>query len=258
VNVSVQGATSVFLTFGGVAGHEALDATWCGALVLATPHVGARCAPGTIFGQLPARFDLSRASGTSGFTDIMTILPSMARRAYQAAERGDPSAFFDVRRFRSLSGGPDQFIAVTCRLTGGGARTPLALTGVQLMFDPDLPVLQVSPDEPLPPISARLAYNGTGRLVGRAAGATAAPPAVGAPRRRAPALFMAGVRGGAGVPTRGRGGGFGGWHAVGTGGGGGDRGSRHALRRPTVVSRADPAAGRCAGGSWRSTGADAC
>ncbi|MDV7390110.1 hypothetical protein RZS08_02100, partial [Arthrospira platensis SPKY1] len=63
--------------------------------------------------------------------------------------------------------GPDQFIAVTCRLTGGGARTPLALTDVQLMFDPDLPVLQVSPDEPLPPISARIAYNGTGRLVGR-------------------------------------------------------------------------------------------
>ncbi len=167
VNVNVQGATSVFLTFGGVAGHEALDATWCGTLVPAAPDVGLRCAPGTIFGQLPARFDLSRASGTGGFTDIMTIPPSVARRAYQAAERGDNSAFFYVRRFRSLSGGPDQFVAVTCRLTGGGARTPLALTDVQIMFAPDLPVLQVTADEPMPPIAARIAYNGTGRLVGR-------------------------------------------------------------------------------------------
>jgi hypothetical protein len=129
VNVNVQGATSVFLTFGGVAGYEALDATWCGTLVPAAPDVGVRCAPGTIFGQLPARFDLSRTSGTGGFTDIMTIPPSVARRAYQAAERGENSAFFYVRRFRSLSGGPDQFVAVTCRLTGGGARTPLAQSG---------------------------------------------------------------------------------------------------------------------------------
>lgn len=167
VNVNVQGATSVFLTFGGVAGHEALDATWCGALEPAAPDVGLRCAPGTVFGQLPARFDLSRASGTGGFTDIMTIPPSVARRAYQAAERGDNSAFFYVRRFRSLSGGPDQFVAVTCRLTGGGARTPLALTDVQIMFDPDLPLLQVTANAPIPPIAARIAYNGTGRLVGR-------------------------------------------------------------------------------------------
>lgn len=167
VNVNAQGATTVFLTFGGLAGYEAAEAFWCGELIPASPAIGLRCDPGTIFGSLPIRYDRSAASGVGGLTDIMTIPPSVARRAYQTAASGAASAFFYVRRFRSLTGGVDQYVAVTCRLTGGGARSPLALTDVRLAFVPDLPVLQVAQGEPAPGLEARIAYTGTGRLVGR-------------------------------------------------------------------------------------------
>ncbi len=167
VNVNVQGATTVFLTFGGTEDYEVVEGIWCGELIPATPDIGVRCAPGTVYGQLPIRLDLSRASGTGALTDIMTIPPSVARRAYQAAEGGANSAFFYVRRFRSRSGGPDQYVPVTCRLTGGGARAPLALTDVRIGFQPDVPILQVASGEPLPAMEARITYTGTGRLVGR-------------------------------------------------------------------------------------------
>lgn len=167
VNVNAQGATTVFLTFGGLTGFEAVEAFWCGELEPAAPAVGLRCAPGTIFGQLPIRYDRSTASGSNGFTDIMTIPPSVARRAYQAAESGDNSAFYYVRRFRSVAGGPDQFVAVTCRMTGGGARSPLSLTDVRLSFLPDVPVLQVVQGQQPPEVVASIAYTGTGRLAGR-------------------------------------------------------------------------------------------
>ena len=45
----------------------------------------------------------------------------MARKAYQAAAAGEDSEFFYVRRFESAAGAPDQFVAVTMRLTGNGA-----------------------------------------------------------------------------------------------------------------------------------------
>lgn len=167
VNVNAQGATTVFLTFGGVAGYEAVEAFWCGELIPASPATGLRCDPATIFGQLPVRYDRSGASGIDALTDVMTIPPSVSRRAYQAAEDGASSEFFYVRRFRSVVGGPDQFVAVTCRLTGGGARAPLSLTDVRLSFIPGTPVLQVAPGEPPPRIEANIAYTGTGRLVGR-------------------------------------------------------------------------------------------
>ena len=167
VNVNAQGATTVFLTFGGLAGFEPVEAFWCGELIQASPAVGLRCAPGTLFGQLPLRFDRSTLSGTGGFTDIMTIPPSVSRRAYQAAEEGATSSFFYVRRFRNLSGGPDEYVAVTCRLTGGGARSPLALTDVRLSFVPAVPVLQLAAGEVPPAIEAKLTYTGTGRLIGR-------------------------------------------------------------------------------------------
>jgi len=167
VNVNAQGATTVFLTFGGVAGYTATEAFWCGELIPADPAIGLRCDPATIFGQLPIRYDRSGASGLNGMTDIMTIPPSVSRRAYQAAENGAASEFFYVRRFRSTNGGPDQYVAVTCRLTGGGARTPLSLTDVRIAFKPETPVLQLAPDEPAPAIEADIAYTGTGRLVGR-------------------------------------------------------------------------------------------
>jgi hypothetical protein len=167
VNVNTQGATTVFLTFGGLSGYEAAEAFWCGALIPATPAIGLRCDPSTLFGQLPLRYDRSGASGFSALTDIMTIPPSVTRRAYQAAEEGEPSAFYYVRRFRSLSGAPDQYVAVTCRMAGGGARSPLSLTDVRVTFLPEIPVLHVTPDEPMPSIEAAITYTGTGRLTGR-------------------------------------------------------------------------------------------
>jgi hypothetical protein len=167
VNVNMNGATTVFLTFGGLAGYQPVEAIWCGELVSAAPDVGLRCDPSTIFGRLPIRFDQSTRSGTAGFTDIMSIPPSVARRAYQAAQEGARSAFFYVRRFRNPAGGPDQYVAVTCRLAGGGARVPFSLTDVEVKFDVETPILFIQPGEQARPLSARISYNGTGRLTGR-------------------------------------------------------------------------------------------
>ena len=166
VNVNTQAPTTVFLTFGGLRDQEPVEAFWCGELVPAAPDVGLRCDPATIFGRLPLRFDRSRVGG-AGFTDIMSIPASVARRAYQAAAEGATSSFFYVRRFRSLTGGPDEYVAVTCRMTGGGARTPLSLTDVRLGFGVDAPVLQLRQGEVAPPFRADITYNGTGRLRGR-------------------------------------------------------------------------------------------
>lgn len=167
VNVNSQGATTVFLTFGGLQGQVPAEAVWCGELIPATPDIGLKCDPSTIFGSLPSRFNQSRLSGTGGFTDIMSIPPSVARRAYQAAADGQRSSFFYVRRFVRPGGGPDEYVAVTCRMAGGGARVPLALLDVQLRFATDVPVLHVQQDVPPPPLQAEITYNGTGRLKGR-------------------------------------------------------------------------------------------
>jgi len=91
----------------------------------------------------------------------------VARRAYQAADQGAVSSFFYVRRFSSTTGGPDEYVFVTCRLTGGGARVPLALLDVRLRFPGDEPVVSVAPGETPQPLQADIAYNGTGRLRGR-------------------------------------------------------------------------------------------
>jgi hypothetical protein len=167
VSVNAHGATTVFLTFGGSRNVTPAEAFWCGELIPAAPAIGSRCDPRTIFGQLPERYALLQPSGTGAFTDIMSIPPSVARRAYLAAVGGATSTFFYVRRFRNLAGGPDEFVAVTCRLTGGGARTPFSLTDVAVTFDPDVTVLAVSPGTQVAPLSARIAYNGSGRLKGR-------------------------------------------------------------------------------------------
>ena len=166
VNINVQGATTVFLTYGGVSGYTATEALWCGELMPATPALGLRCTPGSIFGQLPIRYEHSAGIGANAFTDIMTIPASVARRAYQAAEDGANSAFYYVRRFRR-PGSADQYVAVTCRLSGGGARSPLSLTDVRIAFAPDAPVLHVAQGEPLPALEAAITYTGTGRLIGR-------------------------------------------------------------------------------------------
>jgi hypothetical protein len=166
VNVNSQGATTVFFTFGGLQGQIPVEAFWCGELIPAAPAIGQRCAPGSIFGRLPLRYDQSRVNGGT-FTDIMSIPANVARRAYQAAEAGQTSSFFYVRRFVSSSGAPDEYVFVTCRMAGVGARTPLALTDVKVQFEIDSPLLPVRPGQTPPPLFAEVRFNGTGRLRGR-------------------------------------------------------------------------------------------
>lgn len=168
VNVNAAGPTVVFLTYGGLSnGYEPAEAMWCGELLDAFPDIGQRCDPATLFGRVPLGSGLATPSGAGGLTDIMAIPASVARRAYQAAAAGAPSAFFYVRRFVSTAGGPDVYVPVTCRLAGGGARVPFALLDVQLAFDTDVPLLSVRAGEPMPAVYAEIAYNGTGQLRGR-------------------------------------------------------------------------------------------
>ena len=167
VNVSSQGPTTVFLTFGGLGStYRAVEALWCGELESAAPDVGNRCNPATVYGRLPLRYDRSQIAA-GAFTDIMSIPASVARQAYDAAARGENSSFFYVRRFVGSIGQPDQYVSVTCRMGGGGARVPLALTDVRLAFETADPVLFVSANETPPPLKAEITYNGTGRLIGR-------------------------------------------------------------------------------------------
>jgi hypothetical protein len=165
------------LTFQNLGPDErSVDAFWCGDLTI--PEAGPSyitsfdpCAPGTLFGRLPVRHDLSRMSGTRGvrnLTDLMTIPASVARRAYQAAREGHRGNFFYVRRF--TDGAADTYVTITCRLTDGGARVPLALTEVRLLFDTPYgqrPVYFLDRNETLPSFGAEIRYNGAGRLMGR-------------------------------------------------------------------------------------------
>ncbi len=169
VNVNSQNPTTVFLTFGQIpSGYVAAEAIWCGELIPSPPpSLGLQCRPDTIFGSLPSRFNRSTTSGSSGFTDIMAIPPSVARRAYQAALNGDDAGFFYVRRFVSTAGLPDQYVNVTCRLTNGGARVPFALTNVELKTPSGEPIMFLKTGEKFPEIVADIQYNGTGRLKGR-------------------------------------------------------------------------------------------
>ena len=167
VNVNTNGATTVFLSFGRLVDQVPVEAFWCGELTSAAPDVGNKCNPNTIFGQLPIRYDLSRINPDGTYTDIMSIPPSVARRAYQAAQQGASSAFFYVRRFVSTVGGPDEFVAVTCRLAGGGARVPFSLLDVTIVADTETPVLFVKTGEKAPGLIAEIYYNGTGQLKGR-------------------------------------------------------------------------------------------
>lgn len=173
VNVRSHGVTTVFLTFQGTAGQTSSDAFWCGEITVSANTVTNTnpCVTGTLFGFLPKRLNLARNSGTGGasnVTDIMTIPSSVSRRAFQDAKAGNKSSFFYVRRFSSEEG--DQFVAVTCRMAGGGARVPLALTNVDLVFrtdEGDKPVTLISQNSSSPKVGAAINYNGSGRLKGR-------------------------------------------------------------------------------------------
>src|SRR6185436_9548068 len=116
--VYTQGATSVFLTFSNLGNRRPVEATWCGAIVPAAPDLGFKCDSSVIFGRLPVRYNQSRLSGNNAYTDIMSVTPSVARRAYLDAAHGAASTFYYVRRFQSSSGGPDEYVPVTLRLGG--------------------------------------------------------------------------------------------------------------------------------------------
>jgi hypothetical protein len=166
VNVNSQGATSVYITFGGLVNQVPAESLWCGELIPAAPDRGQKCDPNTIYGRLPVRYDRSVLQG-SVYTDIMTIPATVARRAYQAAERGALSPFFYVRRFTSTVGGPDEYVFVTCRPGAGGARTPFSLVDVKIAFAIDKPILSVRAGDLAPALTAEISYTGTGRLKGR-------------------------------------------------------------------------------------------
>lgn len=175
-NVYSQGATTVFLTYGNLGDYRPAETTWCGDIQPARPALGFNCVAGTIYGTLPRRFDVSRRSGTNGYTDVVSVPASVARKAYQAAAAGQDSQFFYVRRFISTTGGLDQFIAVTMRLTGNGIAAPFSLTDVQLGFGQSTgisasgqepQVLFVEPGKKPPAVRAEIKYTGSGRLRGR-------------------------------------------------------------------------------------------
>ena len=168
LNVSTQTPTSAFLTFGNLNNQVPAEATWCGELIPAAPDLGVKCNPATIFGVIPARYNRTATSGVKAYTDIMTLPASVARRAYQAAAGGATSSFFFVRRFVSTVGGPDEFVVVTCRMSGGSAGSPFSLTNVVLSFSGiEKPILFAREGQTLPQIKAEITYTGTGRLLGR-------------------------------------------------------------------------------------------
>lgn len=168
VNAYSQGATTVFLTFGNVVNVRPAESTWCGDIISAAPNLGFRCDPATVFGQLPARYDQSRLSGTNAYTDIMSITPAVARKAYLDAVSGSDARFFYVRRFVSTVGGFDEYVPVTIRLSGNGARVPFSLTDVKLQWDGGIKVVPfINVNQKLPKITAEIKYTGTGRLKGR-------------------------------------------------------------------------------------------
>jgi len=163
-----QGATSVLLTFGNLGNRRPAEATWCGAIVPAAPDLGFKCDSSVIFGRLPVRYNQSRLSGKNAYTDIMSVTPSVARRAYLDAVRGSTATFYYVRRFVSTTGGPDEYVPVTLRLGGNGAAVPFSITNVRLLWDGGTKTVPfVKSGESLPRITVEIFYTGSGRLIGR-------------------------------------------------------------------------------------------
>ena len=163
-----QGATTVLLTFGNLGVRRPVESTWCGNLIPAAPDLGMKCDPTLIFGRLPIRYNQATLSGTNAYTDIMSVTPSVARRAYLDAARGSTATFFYVRRFVSTGGGPDEYVPVTLRLGGNGAAVPFSITNVRLLWDGGSRTVPfVKSGEALPRITAEIFYTGSGRLIGR-------------------------------------------------------------------------------------------
>jgi hypothetical protein len=164
VNVATFATTTVFLTFLNLNNQIPAEALWCGAV-----NANGSCIPGTVFGRLPRRYNLGQISGVgnTNYTDIMSIPASITRKAYQDALRGNQSDFFYVRRLVSTTGGIDEYVAVTCRLTSSGAGVPLSITSVKYQLADGKTPSPVGIGETLPRFGANITYNGTGRLKGR-------------------------------------------------------------------------------------------
>lgn len=167
VNAYSQGATSALLTYSGVKNKQAVESCWCSEVVSAAPDTGVKCNQASVLGCLPARYNRGQLSSNSSYTDVMSIPPSVARRAYVDAAKGNTATFFYVRRFASTTGGPDEYVPVTIRLSGNGAGVPFSITNVNLKFAVDKPVLLLKSHEKIPQIHAEVTYTGTGRLKGR-------------------------------------------------------------------------------------------
>lgn len=164
VNVATFAPTTVFLTFLNLDNQIPAEALWCGAV-----NANGSCVPGTVFGRLPRRYDRSRVSGlgNTNYTDIMSIPASITRKAYQDALRGNQPDFFYVRRLVSITGGIDEYVTVTCRLTSSGAGVPLSITSVKYQLADGRTPSPIGSGETLPKFGANITYNGTGRLKGR-------------------------------------------------------------------------------------------
>lgn len=167
VNAYSQGATSALLTYSNVKNKQSVESCWCSEVVPAAPDLGLKCNQAKVFGCLPTRYNQGRLSNNSSYTDVMSIPPSVARRAYLDAASGNEATFFYVRRFVSTTGGADEYVPLTIRLSGNGAGVPFSISNVKLKFAVDKPVLLLKADEKIPQIQAEITYTGTGRLKGR-------------------------------------------------------------------------------------------
>jgi hypothetical protein len=173
VTVYSHGATSVLLTYTGVSNLQPMEATFCNELVPLVsgidplgPSLGFKCKPGTGFGRLPQRYDQSTLKNNT-FTDILSVTPQIARRAYLEAVREKRSTFFYVRRFVNRVTLREVAVPVTIRLTGNAVGVPLSLTDVKLTWGDARPIIFVKTSDTLPQVQAEITYTGTGRLVGR-------------------------------------------------------------------------------------------
>jgi len=197
VNVNSNGISTVLITFHNLDSNEIpVDAFWCGDVTSVGVVVGTNpCVPGTILGHLPKQFDLARITGDGNLvpdtdlpttliksssnkktknlaprnlTDVMSIPTAVIRRAYQQAQSGASSEFFYIRQF--VNNGVNTYVTVTCRMGAGGARTPLAITKVDLDFNGTTSrkaLTLVKQGETLDQFSAKINFTGAGLLKGR-------------------------------------------------------------------------------------------
>ncbi len=202
VNVNSNGVTSVLITFHNLEVNEQpVDAFWCGEVTNSGVIVGTNpCVASTLLGHLPKQFNFASRgavgpsntcsfpldsglcpafknpirnngkfrSASNNLTDVMTIPTAVIRRAYQESQRGKSSEFFYVRQF--VNNGVNTYVTVTCRMGGGGARTPLAITKVDLDFSGNgyrQAITFVKQNKQLAKFSAKIQFNGSGLLKGR-------------------------------------------------------------------------------------------